>query len=87
MQTTKVNTVKKPSGDYFYTYIPSEIAQKLGLNSSNDHIMWNTFGSIVQITVLPLDIARKILLQKQQSKKNPEKIFSKNTESEVSDLL
>lgn len=80
---TKTNMVTKPSGEYFYTYIPSEIAHRLGLKKGQEHLIWNLYGSRAEITTLPIDVVRKIIteLQPQQSiattKKSP-RIFIKN---------
>jgi len=88
---TKTNMVTKPSGDYFYTYIPSEIAQKLGLRKGQEHLIWGLYGSKAEITTLPLDVARKILSDIQPqittaTKKSP-RIFIKNGRATDDDLI
>ena len=92
---TKTNMVTKPSGNYFYTYIPSEIVQKLGLKKGQEHLIWNLFGSRAEIMTLPIDVVKKILEDYQPKvvsqiaatpKKSP-RIFIKNGRATDEDLI
>lgn len=82
MIVTKTNLIKKPSGEYFYTYIPSEIVRKLGLKAGQEHLIWNLFGSRAEIITLPIDVVKKILADSQpqpaQTTKKSPRIFIKN---------
>ena len=90
----KTNMIKKANGEYFYTYIPSEIAQKLGLRKGQEHLIWGLYGSKAEITILPLDIAREIFIKSQSPavvsdvilKKSP-RIFIKNGRATDEDLI
>ena len=92
---TKTNMVTKPSGNYFYTYIPAEIVNKLGLKKGQEHLIWNLFGSRAEIMTLPIDVLKKIF-EDYQPKKSPEitviskkspRIFIKNGKATDDDLI
>lgn len=91
MIVTKTNLVKKPSGDYFYTYIPAQIVAKLGLKAGQEHLIWNLFGSRAEIMTLPIDVVKKILADSQPipviiPKKSP-RIFIKNDNATDDELI
>lgn len=91
MLVTKTNMVVKPSGEYFYTYIPSEIVRRLGLKKGQEHLIWQLVGSRAEIMTLPIEVVKKILADSQPqptvtSKKSP-RLFIKNGVAIDDDLI
>ncbi len=64
---TSVSIQNKGGGKYIYAYIPTEVAQKLGINDNNKYLMWNTYGSRVEIQSFPLQEAKKLIILQQKS--------------------
>jgi bifunctional DNA-binding transcriptional regulator/antitoxin component of YhaV-PrlF toxin-antitoxin module len=52
LPSTTVSTQKKNGNEYFYTYMPQEIATRLGIKTGS-RIMWNVCGSIATIIPYP----------------------------------
>lgn len=71
LPTSAISSVKKNSGEYFYLYVPPEIAQRLNLKNKS-RVMWNLSGSIANLIPFPEgEVQRQVyLLQKQQKQKN-----------------
>lgn len=64
---SSVSIQNKGGGKYIYAYIPTEVAQKLGINDNNKYLMWNTCGSRAEIQAFPLQEAKKLILLQQKT--------------------
>lgn len=70
LPTTKISVQKRNGNEYFYAYIPQEIAIRLGLKEGS-RIMWNVSGSITNIIPYPdADVKTQVELSVRKNLKN-----------------